>query len=83
MPSPKPKPYEWDFDGACAPGNAHGRYETFTLGIFQWIPKASGKGLKRGKVIRRVEGRTDSPDEVFARAQTIVDQMNRTEPDHA
>ena len=70
-------PGVWDFDGACAPQKAHaGHWETFSLGIFQWIPKANGKGLKRGKVFRRVRGRTDSPDEAFALARLIVAELN-------
>lgn len=52
----------WDFDGACAPcEGSEGRslQETFTLGVFQWVPMASGKRLKRGKVVYRVKGTCD------------------------
>lgn len=77
-----PKPYQWDFDGSCAPReNVHSTsWKTFSLGIFQWIPKSSGKGLKRGKVVRRVKGYCDVADEAYAKAQGIVDGLNKTEP---
>ncbi len=55
-----PKPYEWDFDGACAPSpRQKWTPATFSLGIFQWLPKRSGKGLKRGPVQKRVRGGSD------------------------
>ena len=81
-PKPDPKAGEWDFDGSCAPhcaGAGWGsHYLTFTLGIFQWVPKANGEGLKRGKVIRRVKGYTASPDEAFEKARQIVAELNGT-----
>jgi hypothetical protein len=46
-----PKPYEWDYDGACDPAKSRSRsMQTFSVGVFQWLPKKSGKGLKRGPV---------------------------------
>ena len=75
------KPYVWDFDGSCAPQKSqYAGWKTFSLGIFQWVPKSRGKGLKRGKVIRRVKGYTDCPDEAFDRARQIVAGLNATEP---
>ena len=74
-----PKAYEWDWDGACAPGfgkDAHAAYNTFSVGIFQWLPKTGGKGLKRGKVLHRVKGRTHSPKVVFDAAEEIVAWLN-------
>jgi hypothetical protein len=77
-----PQPYEWDFDGACAPGldgpdpKEAWVNETFSLGIFQWVPKAGGKGLKRSKSFRRVRGPVGSRAEVFAKAERIVADFN-------
>lgn len=82
------KPYQWDFSGACAPTNAGAgwgtHWETFTLGIFQWIPKSGGRGLrgelKRGKVTKRVKGITSKPAEAYEKAAAIVKGLNETEP---
>ena len=73
-----PRPFEWAFDGAGAPREEWtGRgYKTFSLGIFQWVPKASGKGLKRGKVIRRVYGTRDNPARAYGRARAICNALN-------
>ena len=67
---------EWDFDGSCAPGGSYAGWQTFSLGIFQWVPKSGGKGLKRSKVTRRVKGYTSQPEEAFAKARTIVAELN-------
>lgn len=59
------------YSGACAPG-AHPMGETFSYGIFQWIPKASGKGHKRSTVKVRVSGRCENADAVRRRTEEIV-----------
>jgi hypothetical protein len=73
-----PKPYEWDFDGACAPGAEWSGRESFSVGIFQWVPKAGGEGVKRSKVIRRIKGGTSEAEtrRVFAEARVAVDRLN-------
>lgn len=71
--------YEWDYDGACSPAAlGHAGQETFSLGIFQWIPKANGGGLKRGKVIRRIRGRCDNAAAVFDVAIALCKSMNES-----
>jgi hypothetical protein len=75
------KPYEWDFDGACDP-NKHPEWSsasTFSVGCFQWIPRSSKKGLKRGRVEHRVRGFVSNPEEVYARARAYCAKMNATE----
>lgn len=73
----KPKSaYTWDFDGACAPDKASYSFITFTLGIFQWIPKNNGKGVKRGKVIKRIKGYTSLAQEAYIKATETVEKMN-------
>ncbi len=75
---------EWDFDGSCAPkedGSNSGRhtYETFTLGCFQWVRRGKdgqGKGLKKGKVMWRVSGRTDAPAEAYRIAREYCAKQN-------
>lgn len=83
MNPPEPKPAgTWDFYGACAPQVfADGRVqrvqsETFTLGIFQWVPRARGKGTKPGLVQRRIRGRSDNPLRAFADARQFCDENN-------
>lgn len=65
-----------DFEGSCAPGTdgvlKHSTQETFSLGIFQWVPKNSGKGCKRGAVKVRVKGPFHKPTDVYAKAGEIV-----------
>jgi hypothetical protein len=50
----EPKLGDWDYDGSCAPGGDSVRWGTFSVGIFQWEARASGKGIKRGKVVKRI-----------------------------
>jgi hypothetical protein len=62
-----------DFEGACAPGSmTFCQWDTFSVGIFEWVPKSSGRGSKRGKVKVRVKGSTSDPDSVAAKAREIV-----------
>lgn len=73
---PAPRVYEWAWAGQCAPGKAGSRrYETFSVGCFQWLPRSDG-GLKKGKVVERFQGRTDAPDEVYARAAAWCAERN-------
>jgi hypothetical protein len=67
--------YAWDFDRA-----SHTTLETFTtfsVGIFQWQQKASGKGLKKSPGISRVLGYTAEPDRVYAKAIELCARLNR------
>ena len=74
----KDKLYQWDFSGSCAPGNALGWYNhSFSVGIFQWIPKSSGEGLKKSAVIKRVKGLTSDPESVYAQARAICAEKNK------
>lgn len=74
------EPYQWDFSGACSPGGpaqlACGQ-QTFSVGIFQWVPKAGGKGLKKSAVKYRLKGSFHNPEELYARAQAKCDELNR------
>ena len=69
---------EWDFDGACDPAKGYmpAGQQTFTLGIFQWIPKAGGRGLKRGKVVERVRGSVYDAEAVREKARDRVAFLN-------
>jgi len=71
-----PNAYEYDWDGACKPGGMQCFGNTFSVGVFQWLPKASGKGLKRGKVIKRIKGYTAKPDDVYKQADQLCKELD-------
>lgn len=67
-----------DFEGNCAPeetGTIRNQ-ETFSVGIFQWVPKSSGKGCKRSAVKVRVKGPFHKPSAVYAKAGEIVSALD-------
>lgn len=67
-----------DFDGACRPGGP-GEYssqETFSVGVFQLLPKCNGKGTKRGPVKVRIQGFRKNPHAVYEKAREIVDALD-------
>ncbi len=70
-----------DVYGDCAPDGRlskeyRAHWETFSLGVFQWVAKSSGKGLKKGNVKVRVKGLTADPDPVFAKAREIAADLD-------
>ena len=64
------KAYKHDYSGSCAPTHPYAG-GSFSVGIFQWVPKASGKGLKKTAVKYRVKGFSSNPEPVYARAEEI------------
>lgn len=76
-----PEAYKYDFDGACAPHQPHytGNCETFTLGVFQWLPKAGNKGLKRGRVFYRIKGFRGFASQAYETARAFVAKHNERE----
>ena len=63
----------YDYAGGYDPAtNRLFTSHTFSVGIFQWIPRSSGKGLKRGKVIKRITGLTSNPEAVYAAAEAFI-----------
>ncbi len=71
-----PEVGKWDYDGQCAPASTQVRFDTFSVGIFQWLPKSRGKGLKRGKVVARVKGSTSDAEMVYAEAARTCEEWN-------
>lgn len=67
----------WDFDGFTLDAiKSDVSCVTFSLGIFQWLPRKRGNGVKRGRVVRRVRGYTSHAEKVFDTANAYVDKMN-------
>ena len=61
------------YSSGCDPrGQRHMSYQTFSVGVFQWVPKKVGKGCKKGKVLVRVVGPCSARDAVFSRAKDIA-----------
>jgi hypothetical protein len=71
----EPREYQWDYDRAAAEEMLRRGFDTFSVGVFQWVPKASGKGLKRSTAIR-VLGYTADPESVFAKADELCRHLN-------
>lgn len=71
------------FDGAFRPGGPGeltcASQNTFSVGVFQILPKANGNGTKRGPVMVRVKGYMSNPDAVYAKAREIVDLLDAGE----
>lgn len=68
-----PVAYRWTFDRT--PFGHHDEFSTFSVGVYQWVPKASGKGLKKSKTIR-VVGYVAEPERVYERAEELCRQLN-------
>lgn len=65
-----PKAGRHDYDGSCAPdgGGTYQGQETFSVGIFQYLPTKKGP-LKRSKTRVRVKGPVSKAEEVYAAAR--------------
>lgn len=61
-----------DFSGQCAPKGNGTTWSTFSVGVFQWLPKAGGIGVKRSAVKVRVKGSSSNPEKVYDKAEEIV-----------
>jgi hypothetical protein len=70
-----PQPYLWTYDRTSADKTLLHSWSTFSVGVFQWLPKASGKGLKRSTSIR-VTGYTAEPQRVFDKADELCRKLN-------
>ena len=65
-----------DFSGNCDPRKSKWRYDTFSVGIFQWVEKSGGKGMKKSPVKFRVYGPTKFADVVYRQANKLCDEMD-------
>lgn len=61
------------FSGACLPRYGS-HFETFSVGVFEWVPRANGKGVKRGPVKVRVWGKDER--KIMARAREIAAELD-------
>ena len=72
----EPKAGTHEYSGKCAPGDYGNMWLTFSVGVFEWVPRANGKGTKRSKAKVRVKGPTRTPDLVYAKAREIADSLD-------
>ena len=68
-----PEPYHWDYEHT--PCDSNPLYQTFSVPVFQWLPKTSGKGLKKSKTIR-VNGYTADPQRAYDKAAELCQRLN-------
>lgn len=75
------KAFQYDYYGEFDPNhNLHpyARHETFSVGIFQWLPKSNGKGLKKSAVIKRIRGLCSNPQDVYDKAKNLCQDMQKS-----
>lgn len=66
-----------DFDGGYMPGiERHNWNQTFSVGVFQWVLKVSGNGIKRSAVKVRVRGQCHDAEKVYAKAREIAAELD-------
>lgn len=81
MRNREPRAGEHGYDGACAPGRSgYAPFGGFSVGIFEWLRKSRGKGLKRGKTKIRVRGMCSNPQRVYDLAEEWCQRLDRGEP---
>lgn len=66
------------YSGQCAPTDKFWiGYKTFSVGIFEVVTTANGRGTKRGGAVKvRVRGLMTNPQAVYDAAQRIVEQLD-------
>jgi len=71
--------YQYDYSGACSPRDAGYTMscKTFSVGIFQWVPTANGKGLKKSAVVSRIKGSVSDPEDVYRRAEAKCQELQK------
>lgn len=70
---------KFEFSGMCSPEKTQQIYNTFSVGIYPMMPKTNGKGLKKGKTVVRVSGRSENPELVYAKAKEIAELLEKNE----
>ena len=75
IPPATAKPYLWCFDHSSS--GIAAMTETFSVGVYQWLPAKSGNGLKKSKSIR-VAGYAADPQAVYTKAQQLCAKLNRS-----
>jgi len=65
------------YSGSCAPiGSEYFGNNTFSVGIFEWLPKVGGKGLKKSAVKVRVKGPFSRAEYVYRKAKQVCSELD-------
>ena len=64
------------FSGSYSRSDRIVKYDTFSVGVFEWLMKSSGKGVKKSKVKVRVKGDTNNHNQVFYAAIEIARMLD-------
>lgn len=70
-----------EYSGYCRPinGISQDNFQTFSVGIYELIPKSSGKGFKKSAVKVRVRGNVSDEKRVYEMAQNICKMLDHGE----
>ena len=72
-----PRPGTHAFSGEFMPSKRQlSGQQTFSVGIFEWLAKANGRGVKRGAVKVRVKGPIHTEQAVLDKAREIAHQLD-------
>ncbi|MCM8543427.1 MAG: hypothetical protein NE328_24370 [Lentisphaeraceae bacterium] len=69
------KIFQWTYEQSQFDSTGD-QFSTFSIGIFQWLPKASGKGLKKSKTIR-VKGYVIEAQKAYKKADEVCQRLNK------
>lgn len=72
----RPRAYQWSYDRS--PFDESSGFTRLSIGVFQWLPKSSGKGLKKSSTIR-INGFMSEPEKVYAKADELCERLNAAE----
>lgn len=73
--TPTPGTHGWS--AACDPDRPGGcPFDTFSVGVFEWLPKASGAGVKRGPVKVRVKALSSARDAAYRIAERTAHELD-------
>jgi hypothetical protein len=75
---PTPRAFQWSFERSPFDTPGPGAFTTFSVGVFQWLPKSGGKGLKKSKTIR-VNGYVADAQRAYDKAEGLCDALNKAE----
>jgi len=65
--------HDYDKDNSLSEA---GWNKTFSVGVFKWELKSSGKEMKKGKIIVRVYGTVEKAENVFNKAEEIIKELD-------
>lgn len=71
------QPGQHDFDGKYVPSRSSATFLTFSVGIFEWVPRSNRPGLKKGPVKVRVSGSCNAPERIYMKAREIVQELDQ------